>query len=72
MKFLKMMLAIACFSALPHVYAADADAIATVNGKHIAIKNVTRCIGAAKATHRVPGTDIAPPRLQRHAGGAIG
>lgn len=35
MKFLKMMLAIACFSALPHVYAADADAIATVNGKPI-------------------------------------
>jgi peptidyl-prolyl cis-trans isomerase C len=35
MKFLKMMLAIACFSALPHAYAADADAIATVNGKPI-------------------------------------
>lgn len=35
MKFLKVMLAIACFSALPHVYAADADAVATVNGKPI-------------------------------------
>jgi peptidyl-prolyl cis-trans isomerase C len=35
MKFLKMMLAIACLSALPHVYAADADAVATVNGKPI-------------------------------------
>mgnify|MGYP003575025524 CR=1 FL=1 len=35
MKFFKMMLAIACFSALPHAYAADADAIASVNGKPI-------------------------------------
>lgn len=35
MKFLKVMLAIACLSALPHVYAADADAVATINGKPI-------------------------------------
>ncbi|HEY0907628.1 MAG TPA: peptidylprolyl isomerase [Methylophilus sp.] len=35
MKFLKLMLAIACLSAMPHVYAADADAVATVNGKPI-------------------------------------
>lgn len=35
MKFIKYLLAIACLSALPHVYAADADAMATVNGKPI-------------------------------------
>lgn len=35
MKFFKLMLAIACLSALPHVHAADADAFATVNGKPI-------------------------------------
>lgn len=34
MKLFKWMLAVACLSAMPHVYAAD-DAIATVNGKPI-------------------------------------
>lgn len=35
MKFIKCLLVIACVSAMPHVYAADADAVATVNGKPI-------------------------------------
>lgn len=35
MKCFKLMLVIACLSVLPHAFAADADSVATVNGKPI-------------------------------------